>query len=119
MADEIEIDHIALSVWVRRTQLSLGIAGGGEEVRSQFFRVGFPDSNGCKHPSFVATTWMLWVEAILLELPNIDNGTVAIRQSHQASILPGRGCRHKLQLLTPVPALPAERVLETIGGDGA
>jgi len=59
MSDKIEIDHIALSVRVRHTQSSLSIAGGSEDVYSEFFRIGLPDSNGCKNPRFVTTTWML------------------------------------------------------------
>jgi hypothetical protein len=59
MAHEIEIDDIALSVRVRNTQSSLGMAGGCEQVPPEFFRIGFSDSNGCKHPRFVTATWTL------------------------------------------------------------
>ena len=98
MADEIEIHHVALPERVRSTQSSLGVAGGCEETGPEFFRIGFPDSNGCKHPRFVAAPLMPWVETILPELPNIDNGTVAIGQFHNEPIVTARGCRHKREV---------------------
>ena len=49
---------------------------------SEFFRIGLPDSDRCKHPCLVSAAWMQRVQAVLLQLPTIDNGMLAIGQLH-------------------------------------
>jgi hypothetical protein len=44
LADEIEINDVALSVGARKTEPGIGAASGGEQCSPEFFRVGFPDS---------------------------------------------------------------------------
>ena len=71
-----------MTVPVRHTEMSLGVAGCFKEGCPEFFGVGLPDSNRCKHPRFVTTTGMLWVQAVRLQLPHIDNGALTMGQLH-------------------------------------
>jgi hypothetical protein len=45
LANQIEVDDIALSVRVRNTEPSFRVAGCGEEGCPEFVRIGFADSN--------------------------------------------------------------------------
>jgi hypothetical protein len=44
-ADQIEVDHIALSEGIRCGRRRFGVAGRRKQDRSEFFRIGLPDSN--------------------------------------------------------------------------
>jgi hypothetical protein len=83
LAGHIEIDDVALSVRVRSAGYSLAITGRCDESGSEFFRIGFPDTNRSEDPSLVAAAWVLRVQAVRLQLPDIDNGACAIGQLHE------------------------------------
>jgi hypothetical protein len=78
VAHQIEIDDVALSVNISDAKLSVGPTGCGDEGRSEFLRIGLPDPNRCKYARLIAATRMLRVEAVLKQLPNIDNGVIAV-----------------------------------------
>jgi hypothetical protein len=79
----VEIDDIALSVRVHSAGYSLAIAGRYDEGGPEFFRVRFPDTNRSEDPHLVTTAWMLWVQAVPSQLPDLDNGACAIGQPHE------------------------------------
>jgi hypothetical protein len=82
LAGQIEVDDVALSVRIRNAQLGFGVAGCCEDGRPEFFRVGVPDSDRCKHPCLVSAARVLRVQAVPLQLPIIDDGALAIGQLH-------------------------------------
>ena len=65
----------------------LAVAGGGAQGFHEFFRVTISDSDRCKYTCLIEAAWMLWIQAVLLQLPDIDNGMLAIGQSHESTIV--------------------------------
>ena len=62
-------------------------AGRCDEGGPEFFRIGFPHTNRSEDPCFVTTAWVLWVQAVLSQLADIDNGACTIGQLHERFIV--------------------------------
>jgi len=82
LADQIEINDIALAIPVQTAEPGFGVPGGSKQGCPEFFRIGFPDSNGCEYPRFVTASGMMRVQAVTSQLFNLDNGARAIWQLH-------------------------------------
>jgi hypothetical protein len=87
VAGHLEIDDIALSVRVRSAGYSLAIAGRCDECGPEFLRIGFPDTDRSEYPRLATAAWVLWVQAVLSQLPDLDNGARAIGQLYESSIV--------------------------------
>jgi hypothetical protein len=62
---QFEINDVALPVRVRNTWHGLAVGGCLEEDCSEFFCIGFPNSNGGKNPRLVTATRVFRVQAVV------------------------------------------------------
>jgi hypothetical protein len=85
LACQFKINGISFSILIRNSYLRFAADGSRKQSRPEFLCVGCPQSNGCKHASFVAAPGMVGVQAVVTELLNVDNGTVPIWQLHGPS----------------------------------
>jgi hypothetical protein len=73
LPNEVEIHDVALTVWVRNAETRLTITGDRAQGRPEIFGVSAADSNGGENPCFVTAPRMLGIQAVILELTDIDN----------------------------------------------
>jgi hypothetical protein len=82
LADQVEVDEVALAVRVSDAWPGIRVAGRPKERLPEHLDIALADSNGRKYPCLISASWMIRVQAVLLKLAAIDNRTFAIRQLH-------------------------------------
>jgi len=75
----------------RNTGPSIPATRRRDKGRPEFLRILPPDSSRCKDPRLITAAWMQCIQAVQLQLPNIQDGPLAVRQLHEPPIVTQTG----------------------------
>jgi hypothetical protein len=90
LADQIEVDNVALSVRIRDAWPGVLAPGCRKEGCDEFLRIGWKYPDRGEYSRLISASWMIGVQAVPPKLLTIDDRTVAIRQLHLPTSLTDR-----------------------------